>query len=274
VADENNTAKTDETAEETPVEEKPKRTRKKVEPATEAAEAKPKRTRKKAEEAPEEPVAAEPVAEEAEVAPEPEPAPEPVAEEAPAEEPVPEEPVAEEAVADERAEDAQPVEEPVAADQAEDESVAEVAADAEPATDEAAAEQPSETETAPTTRGPKPKKKRLPRSQRHKHAKPKREPAAQRKPITRLPKPEGERGRDQQRRGVVVSAAMDRTIVVRVDSVKSHPKYKKVIRRSKKFHAHDEQNQAKAGDVVRIVETRPLSKTKRWRLAEIIEVAK
>ena len=113
-----------------------------------------------------------------------------------------------------------------------------------------------------------------PAPERHKHSKPKREPAAQRKPITRLPKPEGERGRDQQRRGVVVSAAMDKTIVVRVDSVKAHPKYKKVIRRSKKFHAHDEQNQAKAGDVVRIVETRPLSKTKRWRLAEILEVAK
>jgi small subunit ribosomal protein S17 len=96
----------------------------------------------------------------------------------------------------------------------------------------------------------------------------------ERKPITRLPKPESERGRDQQRRGVVVSAAMDKTIVVRVDSIKAHPKYKKVIRRSKKFHAHDEQNQAKAGDVVRIVETRPLSKTKRWRLAEVLEVAK
>ena len=127
---------------------------------------------------------------------------------------------------------------------------------------------------APSTRGPKPKKKRLPRAERHKHSKPKREKPAERKPITRLAKPESERGRDQQRRGVVVSAAMDKTIVVRVDSIKSHPKYKKVIRRSTKFHAHDEQNQAKAGDLVRIVETRPLSKTKRWRLAEILEVAK
>jgi small subunit ribosomal protein S17 len=123
-------------------------------------------------------------------------------------------------------------------------------------------------------RGPKPKKKRLPRSQRRQRPKPVRAAPAQRKPIVRLPKPAGERGRDQQRRGVVVSAAMDKTIVVRVDSVKAHPKYKKVIRRSKKFHAHDEQNQAKAGDVVRIVETRPLSKTKHWRLAEILEVAK
>ena len=90
----------------------------------------------------------------------------------------------------------------------------------------------------------------------------------------RLPKPEGERGRRQERQGTVVSAAMDKTIVVKVDTVKAHPKYKKVVRRSAKFHAHDEQNSAKVGDVVRIVETRPLSATKRWRLAEIVEAAK
>jgi small subunit ribosomal protein S17 len=67
---------------------------------------------------------------------------------------------------------------------------------------------------------------------------------------------------------------MDKTIVVKVDTIRSHPRYKKVIRRSIKFHAHDEQNSAKVGDVVRIVETRPLSKTKNWRLAEIVEAAK
>jgi small subunit ribosomal protein S17 len=67
---------------------------------------------------------------------------------------------------------------------------------------------------------------------------------------------------------------MDKTIVVRVDSVKAHPRYQKVIRRSRKFHAHDERGEAKPGDVVRIVETRPLSKTKRWRLVEIVEAAK
>ena len=67
---------------------------------------------------------------------------------------------------------------------------------------------------------------------------------------------------------------MDKTIVVRVDTLKSHTRYKKIVRRSTKFHAHDEQNQAKVGDTVRIVETRPLSKTKHWRLAEILEVAK
>jgi len=72
----------------------------------------------------------------------------------------------------------------------------------------------------------------------------------------------------------VVSDKGDKTIVVKVDTIKAHPKYKKVVRRSKRFHAHDERNEAKLGDVVKIVETRPLSKTKNWRLAEIVEVAK
>jgi small subunit ribosomal protein S17 len=120
----------------------------------------------------------------------------------------------------------------------------------------------------------KKKRKRIPRSERRQRPKPKREQTGERKPVTRLPKPEGERGRRQERRGVVVSAAMDKTIVVKVETVKAHPRYKKVVRRSERFHAHDEQNQAKAGDVVRIVETRPLSKTKNWRLAEVVEAAR
>jgi small subunit ribosomal protein S17 len=82
------------------------------------------------------------------------------------------------------------------------------------------------------------------------------------------------RGRRKERRGVVVSDAMDKTVVVRVDIVKPHPKYKKMLRRSIRLHAHDEQNSSKVGDVVRLVETRPLSRTKRWRVAEIVEVAK
>ena len=90
----------------------------------------------------------------------------------------------------------------------------------------------------------------------------------------RLPKPDAERGRRQERQGTVVSSAMDKTIVVKVDMIKAHPRYKKVVRRSVKFHAHDEGNLAKVGDIVRIVETRPLSATKRWRLAEIVEAAK
>jgi small subunit ribosomal protein S17 len=83
-----------------------------------------------------------------------------------------------------------------------------------------------------------------------------------------------ERGRRKERRGVVVSDKMDKTVVVRVDILKPHPKYKKMMRRSIRLHAHDEAGSAKAGDVVRLVETRPLSRTKRWRVAEIVEVAK
>ncbi len=85
------------------------------------------------------------------------------------------------------------------------------------------------------------------------------------------PKP---RGRRKERRGVVVSDAMDKTVVVRVDVVKPHPKYQKMLRRSIRLHAHDEANSSKVGDIVRLVETRPLSRTKRWRVAEIVEVAK
>ena len=82
------------------------------------------------------------------------------------------------------------------------------------------------------------------------------------------------RGRRKERRGIVVSDAMDKTVVVRVDVVKAHPKYKKMLRRSIRLHAHDEENSSKVGDIVRLVETRPLSATKRWRVAEIVEVAK
>src|SRR3954467_8747732 len=139
----------------------------------------------------------------------------------------------------------------------------------------AAAPQAAAEPAAPVRQsGPKPKRKHVPRAERPKKTRPKREVAATRKPITRLPKEEGERGGRQERRGIVVSDAMDKTIVVKVESIRSHPKYKKVIRRSAKFHAHDEQNSAHIGDVVRIIETRPLSKTKNWRLAEIVEVAK
>ena len=70
--------------------------------------------------------------------------------------------------------------------------------------------------------------------------------------------------------GEVVSTKMAKTIVVSVDRKKAHPLYKRVIKRSKKFYAHDETGQAKVGDVVRIEETRPTSKLKRWRLLDIV----
>ena len=78
----------------------------------------------------------------------------------------------------------------------------------------------------------------------------------------------------KERRGIVVSDAMDKTIVVRIDVAQKHERYGKVVRRSSKLHAHDEQNAAGVGDLVRVVETRPLSATKRWRLLEIIEKAR
>lgn len=80
--------------------------------------------------------------------------------------------------------------------------------------------------------------------------------------------------RRKVRQGVVVSDARDKTVTVRIDGQTSHPKYKKTVRVSNKLHVHDERNEAAVGDLVRIVETRPLSKQKRWRLAEIIERAK
>lgn len=73
--------------------------------------------------------------------------------------------------------------------------------------------------------------------------------------------------------GVVVSDKVDKTIVVKVETYKRHPLYKKRVKNSKKYTAHDELNQAKMGDKVRVVETRPLSKTKRFKLVEIIEKA-
>jgi len=74
--------------------------------------------------------------------------------------------------------------------------------------------------------------------------------------------------------GVVVSDARDKTVTVEVASATPHPRYDKVVRRSAKFHAHDEANDAHVGDTVRIMETRPLSKQKRWRVVEIVERAR
>ena len=85
---------------------------------------------------------------------------------------------------------------------------------------------------------------------------------------------ERERGRRKVRTGIVVSDGMDKTVVVRIDRAFRHPLYGKTVRRSKKLAAHDEANEAHVGDRVRVVETRPLSKSKRWRLVEIVERAK
>jgi small subunit ribosomal protein S17 len=132
-------------------------------------------------------------------------------------------------------------------------------------------------EVAPEPTAPAKKQRsgrHVPRTERRTRTKVVREKPKKRKPITRTEKPEGERGRRQERRGVVVSDKGDKTIIVKVDLIKSHPRYKKVVRSTVRFHAHDEENTAGVGDTVRIIETRPLSKLKRWRLAEIVEKAR
>lgn len=83
-----------------------------------------------------------------------------------------------------------------------------------------------------------------------------------------------ERGKRKERIGIVVSDKMQKTIVVKVERNVKHPMYDKVVKKFSKFVAHDENEEARIGDKVRIMETRPLSKTKRWRLVEIIERAK
>ncbi len=80
----------------------------------------------------------------------------------------------------------------------------------------------------------------------------------------------GQAPRRNEKVGQVVSTKMQKTIVVEIEMRKAHPKYKRVMKSNKKFYAHDEQNSARVGDVVRIRETRPLSKLKRWSLEEII----
>lgn len=85
---------------------------------------------------------------------------------------------------------------------------------------------------------------------------------------------ETERNQRKTRVGIVVSAEMHKSIVVRIDGTKKHGLYSKPVKISSKLYAHDETNDAKAGDTVRVMETRPLSKTKRWRLVEIVERAK
>ena len=168
-----------------------------------------------------------------------------------------------------------PADEPAAEPAASAES-SEAATEAEPDGDTPPAEEPKAA--APKPRVRRRTAKPAAEKPRARAAQPKRTRAAAktaaRKPIVRLPKPERQRAKAKERRGVVVSNAMDKTIVVRVETVRPHPMYKKVLRRSTKLHAHDPENRANVGDLVRVVETRPLSKTKAWRLAEILQAAK
>jgi small subunit ribosomal protein S17 len=81
-------------------------------------------------------------------------------------------------------------------------------------------------------------------------------------------------GRPRTRQGIVTSSKADKTITVSIESARRHKMYKKIIRQSTSLHAHDERNEANEGDRVRVVESRPLSRSKRWRLVEILERAR
>jgi small subunit ribosomal protein S17 len=97
---------------------------------------------------------------------------------------------------------------------------------------------------------------------------------AEHKPSTGTPVAEREANAAKVRQGIVVSNKGDKSITVRIDIARRHPTYEKIVRRSRTLHAHDERNEAGEGDVVRVVETRPLSKTKRWRLVDVVEKAR
>lgn len=93
-------------------------------------------------------------------------------------------------------------------------------------------------------------------------------------PMSTAEQPSQVRSDRKVRQGYVVSDKMDKTVIVLVERRTTHPLYRKTVTRSQRYHAHDETNDVRAGDLVRIIETRPLSKTKRWRVVEVIERAK
>ncbi len=93
-------------------------------------------------------------------------------------------------------------------------------------------------------------------------------------PGTGTPPAERDSNAAKVRQGIVVSSKGDKSITVRIDTARRHRTYEKIVRSSTKLHAHDERNEAGEGDVVRVVETRPLSKTKRWRLVDVVEKAR
>jgi small subunit ribosomal protein S17 len=222
---------------------------------------------------------------------------EPAAEEAAPEAPAPEESAGEESAADEPAAEEPAAEEP-ASDEAEQPAAEEPASeDTEP--EQAAPEAAAAPEEPAEELGPKAKRK-LERSRASGPALPPRTPeerAAERmearaakadarrryrsrrgrregEPAQGTPPAERRPGPKKVRVGTVVSTKAEKTITVRIEVARRHPAYEKIVRRSSTVHAHDERNEANEGDVVRVVETRPLSRTKRWRLLEVVERAR
>jgi small subunit ribosomal protein S17 len=224
-----------------------------------------------------------------EAAPEETPAEEPQAEAA-------EEPAAEEAAEEPSAAEEPPAEEPAAEEPAPEEPAAEPAAEA-PAAAPAAKPEPAEVvhpkERRRSRRSAHTGEARPPRTpeeraaeraeartaraanrQRYRKRQSEKAAAVPKQPTPQLEAKEHGPGRPRVRQGVVVSAKPDKTITVRIDTARRHRTYKKIVRSSSTLHAHDERNEAHEGDTVRVVETRPISRTKRWRLVEILERAR
>jgi small subunit ribosomal protein S17 len=112
------------------------------------------------------------------------------------------------------------------------------------------------------------------RQRRREKAKAKPPSTAEKGPALTPPAKEHGPGKPRMRQGIVKSSKADKTIVVRIDSARRHRMYKKIVHSSNTLHAHDEKNEANEGDRVRVIESRPLSATKRWRLVEILERAR
>jgi len=178
-----------------------------------------------------------------------------------------------------------PAEEEAPAEETPAAEAAEPAADAEPAEElgpkerrrrarstHAGEAQPQRSaEERATERAEARKRKAAERTRWRRRARERRRSGPKTEPLAR---PEHGPGRARVRQGIVVSDKADKTITVRIDVTRRHRMYKKIVRESSTLHAHDERNEANAGDTVRVIESRPLSRTKRWRLVEIVERAR
>jgi small subunit ribosomal protein S17 len=221
-----------------------------------------------------------------EQAPEETPAEEPQAEETPAEEAPAEEAPAEEAPAEEA-----PAEGPQAEEAAEEPAAEEAPAEEAPAAEDAGpaddegldwkARRRLERSRQPAEERPQqnPEERVAARTEARKQAAKKRSAYRAKRRTkheagTGTPPAEAESAGRKTRQGRVVSSKPDKTITVAIEVARRHPQYEKIVRRSRTLHAHDAQNEAGEGDLVRIIETRPMSRTKRWRLVEILEKAK
>ena len=198
-----------------------------------------------------------------------EPAAEAPAEEAPAEEAPAEEPAAEEAPAEEAE---APAEEPAAEEPAEQPAQLTKREQRTQARHLEASKRPARTsEERQAERDAERKRKAAQRRRRREKLKAAR--PSERGPAKTVSPVEHGPGRPKVRLGRVVSDKADKTITVKVDMARRHRRYEKIVRSGSTLHAHDERNEAHAGDLVRIVESRPLSRTKRWRLVEVLERA-